>query len=206
MNDIARKLGWNDHILLWFDLETTGLDEQREEILEVGWGVTGLDLDWILEPTSYLIDADIVLKPQGAMVNRNILRDGHDVDPFVYRMHTESGLWADMISHKRISLDEAERTILSVVNINDKSLVTMAGAGVAQFDMRWIKHHMPFLHARLTYYTIDTGIHERVESLVRRREMRGSSKTARHRSVDDIHDSHRRLIDYRTNVLTGIPR
>jgi len=204
MNETTRLLKFNSEMLLWFDLETTGLDEKTEVILEVGWGITGFDLEWILEPISYLVDANIIFQPTRVEVKG--LGKAHDVDPYVYKMHQQSGLWQDLMDKKRLSLSEVERTILSVLNINSKAKITMAGAGVAQYDMRWIKYHMPDLHARLTYYTIDTGIHERVESLVRRREIRGPSSTAKHRSVDDILQSHERLIRYRTEVLTGVAR
>lgn len=173
---------------MWFDLETTGLDEKTEVILEVGWGITGLDLEWIIEPKSYLID------------NGQIAQF---VDPFVVDMHNKSGLWDALQREHTMLLAEAERTIMSVLDINPKSKVTMAGSGVSQFDMRWIAHHMPTLHGRLTYYQIDIGSYERVDTLLSKSEIRSSRSAAEHRAVADIVYSHNWAQRQRQFIKTG---
>ena len=196
MNDIRAHLARQDHLLLWFDLETTGLDEKTEEILEVGWGITGLDLEWIMDPKSYLIDANVRVQLSGTtkvVVGYEPVTGTfhHEVDDFVIDMHDKSGLWTALcLGEQKMLLAEAERTIMSVLDINPESKVTMAGSGVAQFDMRWIAHHMPALHGRLTYYQIDIGAYERVNTLLTQAEIRSSRGAAEHRAVSDIIYSH----------------
>jgi oligoribonuclease (3'-5' exoribonuclease) len=204
------------HLLLWFDLETTGLDERKESILEVGWGVTDLKLNWVVDPRSYLIENEVewgepidittiqdsnpVFMPTGVAVN------GKPVDKYVLGMHARSGLWESLQCGGLISIDAAEQTILSVLDSvggRDAPMVTMAGSGVAQFDMRWVRQFMPLLYGRLTYYTIDMGGYERVDSVLRGGGMRPSRKNAAHRAVADIEFSHRLAVRYRELLLAG---
>jgi len=208
--------GMSNHVLLWFDLETTGLDEREDCILEVGWGITDLKLNWLCEPRSYLIENEI---EWGQPIDVTTINDGHQVlmpmlasvngrpvDQYVLGMHARSGLWEDIQCGGLISLVDAEQTILSVLDsigglVDPK--VTMAGSGVAQFDMRWVREHMPLLSERLTYYTIDLGGYERVDSVLRGGGIRPSRNAAAHRAVDDIEFSHRLAIRYRELLLVG---
>jgi oligoribonuclease (3'-5' exoribonuclease) len=203
MNEVGQDIAAQDHLLLWFDLETTGLDEHKDVILEIGWGITGLDLEWIMDPKSYLIENHLgfTTDPFGVML---ITDAGHRyLNDFIVNMHAKSGLWADWQEEPLLSLTYAEQTILSVLNINPDAKVTMAGSGVAQFDFRWIAHYMPLLHARLTYYQIDTGAAERVDTLLTTGEIRSSRGAADHRSVPDILFSHDWAIRKRYFLRTG---
>lgn len=188
----------NRDLLLWFDLETTGLDEQTDIILEVGWGITDTDLEWVIEPKSTIVlpsNLHIRLDDDGQIAEVT-LKD-LPVHPVVVSMHVESGLWDEMLrKHDDLvrygpTLADVEADIIQEINrLRDNGRVTLAGTGVSQFDMRWIKHYMPRLHNILTYYCIDIGTYERVQSLFRTGDFRGSSTSAVHRSKSDILYAH----------------
>jgi oligoribonuclease (3'-5' exoribonuclease) len=138
--------------------------------------------------------------PQAVRVN------GVDIDNYVVSMHAKSGLWDAIEAGPTIDLLEAETTILAVLDSIGglvDPLVTMAGSGVAQFDMRWTREHLPTLYERLTYYTIDMGSYERVDSVLRGGGIRPSRKNAVHRAVADIEFSHRLATRYRELLLVG---
>lgn len=192
-----------ENLLLWFDLETTGLDEQTDHILEVGWGISTPKLDWVIEPISYVVTSDVLLNNREAIVN------GARVDPYVFQMHMESDLWNAIRIGPTISLRDAQEAICSVLDslsvdgVVPNPKFTMAGSGVSQFDMRWIRNQMPELHSRLTYYSIDMGTFERVETMLRGGDIRKSRSNAAHRAVDDIMFSYRLARRYKELLLVG---
>lgn len=185
-----------EHLLLWFDLETTGLDEREEEILEVGWGISNLDLEWIAEPRGFPI-------AQNEMTNvrDSVYVNGRLMDDFVTGMHLESGLWEELFDpSKTIELGDTEATICTVMDSHANAKWSMAGTGVSQFDMRWVRQHMPRLYSRLTYYSIDLGTYERVASVLAGGRIRPSRNSAAHRSVDDIIWAHNLALEFKEKL------
>lgn len=183
-----------EHVLLWFDLETTGLDEHSDYILEVGWGISDLDLNWIIEPSG-----ELVHRPTLAIESNSVRIAGNQVDDFVYQMHCESGLWDDLAEQNRrgaLSEPSIERSICRRLDLLGAELVSMAGSGVSQFDMRWVAKWMPTLHRRLTYYSIDMGTFERTLSVITTGEMPPKRPGVAHRAVPDIEFSHGLAIEY----------
>lgn len=170
-----------DHILLWIDLETTGLDTDACDILEFGWGITTLDpSEVVAAPVSFYPDCD---KDEEALYV--------GTDDFVRQMHNESRLWmARQGAHKNGLLRSRNSITRMVLNdcrgaINQGGAVTVAGSGVSTFDMRLLKRDYPALFDFVTYYTMDISVIERYLSM-RSGSMRGSSKSAAHRVVPDI--------------------
>lgn len=189
----------SEHLLLWFDLETTGLDPNHDFILEVGWGVSNFGLDWLHEPVSHLVENQTLHRYR----NGDVAIAGQAVDEFVVKMHEASGLWDEMLpfnKSKVLSCWEIGHRILDVLTALDADKVSMAGSGVAGFDMRWIQRWMPALHERLTYYSFDMGTFERVHSVLTGGVMRASRGDAVHRAVDDILYSHGLALEYQRTL------
>jgi oligoribonuclease len=201
-----------DHLLLWFDLETTGLNEREDSILEVGWGLTSFSFQWIVEPIGYVIEQDVLVEAASLPVMQGVTMqggprtwtiNGKQLDPFIVEMHTKSGLLNDLVQGPTIALGKVEQAIISVLDSYEGTKFSMAGSGVSQFDMRWISYHMPDLHSMLTYYSIDLGSYERTDSVLRGGGIRSSRGAAEHRAVADIEFSHRLAMAYRAFLLTG---
>ena len=89
------------HVFLcWLDLETTGLDERNDRILEIAWAITDLDLELVGEPKTHLIAQDDWLDFFNYWRN--------DVDRVVQEMHTENGLFEAIQQDEGVSnLDRA---------------------------------------------------------------------------------------------------
>lgn len=128
--------------LLWFDLETSGLDPGGDVILEVGCIATDLELNELWRYSKV-----IPIHP----AHEGLLND------FVREMHTKSGL-----------LDECRDVFnagfapIQVLNIAEdwifNHIWALAGSGIANFDRLFIREHMPSVDSVLVYYPIDTGV------------------------------------------------
>lgn len=120
----------------FLDLETTGLDEHTDIVLEVaiveqnGAGEAGRSYETVVQP---------------------IKENWKDLmDPYVLEMHTKNGLIADIDAQLGVPVDVAEEQVLRFLLNLDKPII--AGNSI-HFDRRFISHQMPrldkFLHHRM---------------------------------------------------------
>lgn len=129
-------------MLLWVDIETTGLVPALGEILEVGLVITGDRLEFI-------DNFDIIVKPS----NSQLL---HDLPALVHEMHEKSGLLSDCMNIG-VRAEEAERTLLSwLQNHPSTKGLPMCGSSVG-FDRSWLEYHMGNLAAWWGYRTVDVS-------------------------------------------------
>lgn len=124
--------------LVWTDLETTGLDETDGYILEVGLIITDENMD-IRTGTSIVI-------------GRRGIRE-YPMPEIVREMHERSGLLAD-VEVSDWSESEAEDYLIGFVRNHEAERLLMAGSN-PQFDRRWLRVHMPRLHALYHYGNFD---------------------------------------------------
>ncbi len=110
--------------LIWVDVETTGLDPQRDEILEIGVRVTDKYYRTLGERSSLVYSPKSIWK----------LRNG-DMSPITCEIHEKSGLAADLLQ-------------MDAVNSSDR-LLTMHGAGVVAADLYyWLTDDMGLEHGK----------------------------------------------------------
>lgn len=131
--------------MFWIDLETSGLQPQTEIILEVGLMVTdqwGRELDYMEE----------LMKYDPKQYNWDI-----SCDPFVKKMHANSGLFQQVINKKEGKLEhlvwENFENMLLKHGIDKHP---MCGSSV-QFDRAFLDWHAPDpIVSRFHYRNIDT--------------------------------------------------
>jgi oligoribonuclease len=178
--------------LIWIDCEMTGLDLEKDVLVEIAVLVTDSELNVIGEGIDLVIAAS---QEQLAGMNE-----------FVTQMHTNSGLITEIPTG--ISVSAAEDLIIkyleSASTVAGKS--PLAGNSVS-VDRSFIARDMPRLNEYLHYRTIDVSS---VKELARRWNAKvyfnSPAKTGNHRALGDIQDSIAELAHYRANFLiAGAP-
>lgn len=176
---------------MWIDLEMTGLDTARDEIVEIACIVTESDL------TELDAGISLVIKPGDASLA--------GMDPFVVNMHTESGLIEEIPNG--IALGDAEQQVLAYVrqHVPEARKAPLAGSSV-YVDRGFLARYMPELDAHLHYRLVDTST---VKELTKRWYPRvffaSPEKKGNHRALGDIRESIAELRYYRQAVFVPQP-
>ena len=178
--------------LIWIDCEMTGLDLEKDVLVEIAVLVTDSELNVIGEG----IDLVIAATPEQLA----------GMNEFVTQMHTNSGLITEIANG--ISVSAAEDAIINYL----ESASTVAGksplaGNSVSVDRSFIARDMPRLNDYLHYRTIDVSS---VKELARRWNAKvyfnSPAKTGNHRALGDIQDSIAELAHYRSNFLiAGAP-
>jgi oligoribonuclease len=172
--------------LVWIDLEMTGLDPDRDRILEIATIVTDSSLDVVAEgPVIAIRQPDSVLAGMDEW-NRNT--------------HGATGL-VDRVRASTIDARAAEALTLEFLGRHAESGASpMCGNSVCQ-DRRFLAREMPSLEKFFHYRNLDVST---LKELARRwapEVLAGVKKTSSHRALDDIRESVEELRHYRRTLL-----
>lgn len=169
-------------VLVWIDMEMTGLDPEVDAILEIASLVTDNDLNVIAEgPVLAVHQVEAILAR---------------MDDWNVEHHTGSGL-VERVRRSPVSVTEAEALTLEFVQRHaQKSSAPLCGNTVWQ-DRRFLKRYMPILEDWLHYRIVDVST---VKELARRWKpelVDRFKKRNTHRALDDIRESVAELRYYR---------
>jgi len=158
--------------LVWIDLETTGLDPEKDHILEIAGSVADFEM-----PFRPLWDFHGVFPATPEALSR--------MDDHVWRMHTGNGL-----------LEECSKSVDSVRSMSaglaayfppahpDERPI-LAGSNIG-FDKAFLKHHMPEFHSRLSHRLYDVSS---IKLFARSFGMPRIPQTHTHRAKADVAES-----------------
>jgi oligoribonuclease len=137
-----------DEMLLWLDLETTGLEPTHDHIVEVAWTATYNDLIGYHDVPIYSSPIDL-----GADT-LDILKS----NPYVLEMHSHTRLIDELVTGRTRPLADVEKDVLWLLDEFAKveEPIYLAGASV-HFDLGFIRHWMPDLAQRLSHRVYDTS-------------------------------------------------
>jgi oligoribonuclease len=175
-------------VLVWLDLEMTGLDPERHTIVEIATLVTDDDLAIVEEGPDL-----VIAQPAGAL---------DTMDQVVREMHTRSGLLT-AIAESSTTLEEAGAATLEFIkrHVPLPRTVPLCGNSIAT-DRRFLSRHLPAVEDHLHYRSIDVSS---VKELARRwypaALAEAPSKTGGHRALDDIRESVAELRYWRTTIF-----
>ena len=131
----------SEPVLLWLDLETTGLDPERDHILEVAWQLTDIRLE-ALGP----LESSVIVCAPGAL---ELCSD------YVRAMHECSGLWAELQAHHGMSLGLIETAVLNSLS---RDMKPMLAGNSPHFDRAFIRELMPRLDERIHHRHFDSSM------------------------------------------------
>ena len=183
-------MGVNDR-LVWIDCEMTGLDIERDALIEIACLVTDAEL------TLFDEGVDVVIKPPAEALA--------SMPEVVHEMHTTSGLLAELPSG--ITVAEAQDIVLGYVrgHVGEAKKAPLCGNSIAT-DRWFIARDMPELDTYLHYRMVDvSSIKELARRWFPRSYFASPAKHGGHRALADIRESVQELRYYREAVFVPQP-
>src|SRR5579862_1303612 len=182
----AATLKKSDQNLVWLDCEMSGLDPEKERLLEIAVVVTGPDLTPRIDgPVLVIHQSDEVLDK---------------MDAWNKGTHGRSGL-IDRVKASTVNEDEAvAKTIDFLKQFVPAGKSPMCGNSICQ-DRRFLARHMPRLEEFFHYRNLDVST---LKELARRWAPQVAAsfmKQGAHLALADIRESIRELQHYRAHLL-----
>lgn len=176
----------NENHLIWLDMEMTGLDPERERIIEVAVVVTDSNLEVVAEgPVLVIHQPDSLLDA---------------MDSWNKSTHGKSGL-IEKVRASTLTEAQAEEQLLEFLRAYVPAGASpLCGNSIGQ-DRRFMARYMPRLEAHFHYRNLDVST---LKELCRRWKpdiYRSFSKTSRHEALSDVYDSIAELKYYREHFL-----
>lgn len=134
-------------MIAWFDLETTGLDSQENDILEIAAVITYDNLE-ILDSISKVIHWSL----------NEYTKDL--IDPVVIEMHIENNLWEECRQSQFNPGADIQYVMVEWFNQYSGEMVfsdTPLAGSTIRFDRNFLKYHMPLLEEMFHYRSIDVS-------------------------------------------------
>jgi oligoribonuclease len=177
--------------LVWIVCERTGLDIERDALIEIACLVTDGNL------TMFDEGIDLIIKPPAEALET--------MPDIVREMHTTSGLLDELPSG--IALAEAQELVLGYVrsHVAEARKVPLCGNSIAT-DRWFIARDMPELDNYLHYRMVDvSSIKELARRWFPRAYFSSPAKHGGHRALADIRESVQELRYYREAVFVPRP-
>lgn len=161
--------------LIWCDLETTGLDPQKNSILEVA-----------------MLTAELVDPFNVRMLHLSTIymqpAETRSLDQFIIDMHTKNGLLRECENPVRSrNIRDVEEELLRLVPVvDDKADRPVLAGSTVHFDHSFIRSWIPRLAARLSYRNYDVST---LKLECQSQGMAPFPKAEAHRALDDVYES-----------------
>lgn len=176
----------NDTHLVWVDMEMSGLDPDKDVVLEVALVVTDKDLNLVEEgPVLVVRQSDAVL-------------DG--MDSWNKSTHGKSGL-IDKVKASTLSEADVEQRMLDFMkqHVGERKS-PMCGNSICQ-DRRFMARHLPRLEAYFHYRNLDVSTLKELAARWRPELKEGFKKANNHTALADIQESIEELRYYRDKFI-----
>ena len=175
-----------DQRLVWLDLEMTGLDPEKERIIEAAVVVTEADLTLVAEGPVMVIH------------QKTEILDA--MDKWNTATHGKSGL-TDKVKASTINEEEAETELLAFLTKHvSPGKSPLCGNTVGQ-DRRFLVKYMPRLEAFFHYRNLDVSTMKELAQRWKPEVYKSFVKKSRHEALADIYESIDELKHYREHFI-----
>ncbi len=175
-------------MLVWIDLEMTGLDADRDHVLEIATVITDDDLNVVGDSLDLVIhQPPEVLGLMGDVVSK---------------MHHASGL-TDEVRLSALSLEDAQRQTLDFIrgHVPEAGTIPLCGNSIGM-DRRFLNRWLPEIENHLHYHVVDvSSIKELAVRWYPVLAAQRPRKRKGHRALDDILESIEELRYWRSAVF-----
>jgi oligoribonuclease len=178
--------------LVWIDCEMTGLDVEKDSLVEIAVLITDSELN-ILDEAGL----SVVIKPRPDSLAQ--------MGEYVTQMHKESGLLS--LLDDGLVLADAEQKILDYVKgfAPEARTAPLAGNSIGT-DRMFLNRYMPKLDSHLHYRNIDvSSVKELTKRWFPKVYFQLPKKSGGHRALADIRESIAELRYYRQTVFVSQP-
>ena len=172
--------------LIWIDMEMSGLDPDRDKVLEVAVVITDSDLNTVAAaPVLVVHQSDAVLTA---------------MDSWNTSTHTKSGL-VERVKQAKTNEAEVERQMIAFLEQHvPNNISPMCGNSVHQ-DRRFLARHMPKLESYFLYRNLDVSTLKELAKRWRPDLAGQHVKQNKHTALADIQESIDELKYYREHFL-----
>lgn len=179
-------LGKNDNNLVWLDCEMSGLDPEKERLLEIAVVITGPDLTPRVEGPVLVIHQS------------NELLAG--MDAWNKGTHGKSGL-IDKVKASTLTEAQAEEQLIEFIKkYVSKGVAPMCGNTIGQ-DRRFLLKYMPKLEGWFHYRNMDVSTLKELSKRWKPEVYASFKKQQSHTALADVHESIDELAHYREHFL-----
>ena len=180
------ELAKNDNNLVWLDCEMSGLDPERERLLEIAIVVTGPDLSPRIEgPVVVIHQSDALLA---------------GMDAWNKGTHGKSGL-IDKVKASDVTEIQAEDVLIDFMKrYVSKGVAPMCGNTIGQ-DRRFLLKYLPRFEAWFHYRNLDVSTLKELSKRWKPEVYNSFKKQQSHTALADVHESIDELAHYREPFL-----
>ena len=179
-------LAKSDQNLIWLDCEMSGLDPDKERLLEIAVVITGPDLTPRVEgPVLVIHQSDAVLNA---------------MDAWNKGTHGKSGL-IDKVKASTVTEDQAQAELLAFIGKYVPRNGSPMCANTISQDRRFLVKYMPKLEAYFHYRCLDVSTLKELAKRWKPEVYNSFKKHQKHTALADVHESIDELQHYRTHFL-----
>lgn len=172
--------------LIWIDLEMTGLDPNKEKIIEIATIVT---------------DKDLNILAQGPIIAVSQPKSFLDsMDEWCTTHHGDSGLTQRVLDSQISDADAEQSTIEFLAKWVEPGKSPMCGNSIGQ-DRRFLVRYMPKLSDYFHYRNLDVSTLKELAARWKPQILKGFVKQNKHLAMDDIKESIDELAYYREHFI-----
>lgn len=172
--------------LIWIDMEMTGLDPDKDRIIEVAIVITDAQLNKIAE------------SPVMVVFQTKEILDG--MDKWNQSTHSKSGL-IDKVRSSKLTEADVEAQMVAFLQRHMRSGISpMCGNSICQ-DRRFMARWMPQLEAYFHYRNLDVSTFKELVKRWKPEIASGLKKEGKHEALADIYDSINELKYYREHFI-----